>query len=302
MSGQQRTAVLQSGAAFQGGFGKIAQLSRDIAGHRQHGRPPEGHLVRQRPLEIEQTEKCGRSHGCDRALPGLSGADARRELPATEGASDVQGGSVAGPVQGDGEEQQRRLDRPQRGGASPGPEDVEHCKDKRAGGGQRLAQIHTAHSVSQRRQRDKDGKRDVNRSEEKREAGESAGDAGPQDAVSGYDAVEFPVGNQGHQSKRGREDRIRRPQHDVKKNRDQDCRCDEAFHGQRRAALKALDRPSLAAFRREAALPRRVRGPALRAALARLARMWAAVDIVLPPSLWHARPKSPASRRMADGL
>lgn len=98
VAGQQRSAIFHAGAALQGRFAEIAELSGDV-GHRSERQGFDGRDSGNRPVEEEEAEdqrSCERGGG---AFPRLAGADDGGELVAAECAAHVVGADVSDPVE-----------------------------------------------------------------------------------------------------------------------------------------------------------------------------------------------------------
>ena len=158
MTRQRVPAVFDTGAAFQGGFGKISDLSNHVGDCGQNQGVDQRHM-RQELAEIEITERNGGDHGGNGSLPGLLRADHRRQLVLSEATADIVGRGVADPVDHERKEQPVGAHQAQFNSAAQGSKNVDDAENQTSGVGERLGKLGEAQRNRQTTESNNDDKK-----------------------------------------------------------------------------------------------------------------------------------------------
>ena len=140
MAGQEAAAVFDTGSALQGGLSQVAELTRQVAGDRHTSDLPPGE-ARQKMPEVEHAKDNRTDDRGGRAFPAFIGTDQGREAMFTESAAGIVGGRIAGPIEGQGEEEQMDALAAEVDGKAPGSESVERAENGAGDVGEHFAEV-----------------------------------------------------------------------------------------------------------------------------------------------------------------
>src|ERR1700755_812445 len=112
------TAVFDTGATFNSGFSQITKLTGNVSSHGQNDDLPPAECLDE-IFQINDPEQHRAEYGSSSAFPAFPRADNGSQLVFAEGASGIKGRCIAGPIDGQGKQQQVMTDVAEVNGKSP---------------------------------------------------------------------------------------------------------------------------------------------------------------------------------------
>lgn len=230
VTGKGGAGVLDAGAAFEGRLGEVADLSSGVAGDGDKSGGGQRHF-RKQPPKIEDAIESGGDGTGDGAFPAFSGADGGGKFVFPERTSDVEGGRVADPVNGQREKQPILAYAMKREGGAPGPKSVKNAEYEKRGGRDGVTDALCAERECEGRQNDRHQQQIfIALDEEKSEAGNPPGKGGEPCAIVSGNTGELHPAKAGENTDYGGESGVGGEENNPGDDGNEDGRGDNPLH------------------------------------------------------------------------